>query len=273
MVGGLFGIHRALDVRWFSEEVAESSRMPLGPGQQRNGCGFPENDALDLDRLNEYGHPLLQRIFEVMVANAGATNDEEQQRDLLRMLSLCFSYAKYEKFKPKAQLRQIDWPHFGLVQEACNKVFSGDVDEYVGMLYLRHKQHLLDVQRGKPVKILRHSLPLLSRKVWELMLLPLRVFPEGVVLKEEKQGLALPLILRDDRPAVSLPDVKEDLDVATRLRPERLDRLVHPFPRMVIANVQLDLEKKANDDGKPLTKEKSLEKAIHEINANVRLGN
>jgi hypothetical protein len=98
------------------------------------------------------------------------------------------------------------------------------------------------------------------------MLLPLRVFPEGVVLKEERQGFALPLILRDDRPAVSLPGVKEDLRVATRLHPERLDRLVHPFPHMVIANVQSDL-KKANDDGKLLTKEKSLEKAIHEIDA------
>jgi hypothetical protein len=111
---------------------------------------LPENDALDLNHLNAYGHPLLQRIFSVMIANAGATNDEEQQRALLHMLSLCFLYAKYEKFKPKAQLCQTDWARFGLVQEACNKVFSGDVDEYVGILYLRKKQHILDVHRGNP---------------------------------------------------------------------------------------------------------------------------
>jgi hypothetical protein len=270
-MAGVLNIHTSLVFLWFCQVVAESSRRPLSEDERRNGCTrnkLQANDGLLFERLFTDGHPLLQAIFERMVDNEDATEDYQKQIDLLDMLSTALGYHVRIPYQPTARWTAATWEKYQPVKQAFLDVFSGDpIEQYVGTMYLQERKAWFCVHyKRKPWWGLRANMPYLTRKLWELMVLPLRVLPDGVNLENRKKTLFPVLQLVDERQAT--PDEPlEPLHVATRLHRERFDRLVHPFPAMVIANVQAELKYQAQITGKPMTDDEIELMAFQQIDA------
>jgi hypothetical protein len=80
-----------------------------------------------------------------------------------------------------------------------------------------------------------------------MMILPLRELPTGIKLMVAKAGITQRLILKDECP--KSPEVPlAELHKVLCLCWEHLDKLVHPFAKMVLVNVQSGLKDQANDD-------------------------
>jgi hypothetical protein len=68
------------------------SQTPWPGNGSNQGGGHPVNDSFVIERFHVDSHPLLMSLFNVMVANERAKNNDQAQHALVKMMSTAMSY-------------------------------------------------------------------------------------------------------------------------------------------------------------------------------------